>query len=350
LDGLALEAAVKRVVVLGGRGLFGRTIVEQLQRLGIQSLVAGRRPSTDMQIDANDMASITASLRGGDLVIDAAGPFQHRNTALVKCAIELGFNVIDINDNLKYAQQMVALELEIRAAGIRVLSSASSVSAIAATVVGRSGVESPTRVTAFLAPASRHTANAGSAISLIESVGAPIQTFCDGRLQSQLGWSEARRFTMPQPLGQVCGRLFESADSVYLPRIWPSLYEVEMYVDANTLGVNTLLRVAAQFPSLRRLLSRWISLGTRISKMIGSKIGGIGYEIEDATGKIVRFAALSAENSFVIAVAPAVLAARAIVADKFAPAGLVPPHLHAPADELWDFLRRQGIQFVEIKD
>ena len=41
---------------------------------------------------------------------------------------------------------------------------------------------------------------------------------------------------MPGPVGLVCGRLFETADAVYLPRIWPSLREVDMVVDPNTPG------------------------------------------------------------------------------------------------------------------
>ena len=246
--GRPLETNVRRVIVLGGLGLFGRTAAAQLRQLGVAVQTASRSAAADLQVDANDPASIRASLRAGDVVVDAAGPFYSRSTALINAAIEIGFDVIDLNDDLRYAESVLALEPQIAAAGIRVLSSASSVSAVAATIVRHSGLAAPRRVTAFLVPASRHTANAGAALSLIRSVGRPIRVFRDGRLQTCVGWSESRSFPMPRPLGTICGRLFESADAIYLPRIWPTLRDVAMYVDANTPGVNTLLRLATHIP------------------------------------------------------------------------------------------------------
>ena len=233
---------MKRVVVLGGLGLFGRTVIEQLRPQGIIAQSASRRGSADVRVDANDSTSIRAALRPGDLVIDAAGPFQARTTALIQAAVEVGFDVIDLNDDLTYAESILALESQIARAGIRVLTSASSVSAVAAAVVQLSGIPAPQRFTTFLAPASRHTANSGTALSLLRSVGEPVRVLHEGKLQTRVGWSEMRPFRLPVPVGAICGRLFESADAVHLPRIWPSLREVAMYVDTNTTGVNTLLQ------------------------------------------------------------------------------------------------------------
>ena len=165
--------------------------------------------------------------------------FTPASTALVEAAIDIGFDVIDINDDLRYAESMLALAPRIDAAGIRVLSSASSVSAVAAAVVATAACIRPRRVTAFLAPASRHTANAGAALSLIRSVGRPVRVFRDGRCKSASAGATRRRFRMPPPLGTIHGRLFESADAVHLPRIWPTLRDVAMYVDTNTPGVNS---------------------------------------------------------------------------------------------------------------
>jgi hypothetical protein len=203
-------------------------------------------------------------------------------------------------------------------------------------------------VTEFLAPATRHTANAGAALSLIGSVGRPIMIYRNGRRQSRSGWSEARQFAMPPPIGKMCGRLFESADAVWLPRIWPTLSDVAMYVDANVPGGNMLLRLAARSSAIRRLLERHIHAGTWVARWLGSSAGGIAYEIEDAGGKIVRWAITSAENSHVVAVAPAVLAARAIVESRFADTGLIPPDRHVEPDELFAFLNSAGVRLSEV--
>jgi hypothetical protein len=240
-------------------------------------LPAGTRPAAELIVNAEDAVSLRKALAPGDLIIDTAGPFQHRTLALLKTACEIGCDIIDVNDHLAYAQQVLALEAEIFRAGIRVLSSASSVSAIAAALLHESG-----------------------------------------------------------------------ADSVYLPRIWPSLQDVAMYVDANTPGVNMLLCAAAHLPALRWLLLHTVNWGTEIARMIGSRAGGIGYEIEDAAGYVARFALLSAQNSFLVAVAPAVLAAQAMVAGPFQPTGLVLPHKQIEPAELWAFFKSHGIEIARL--
>jgi hypothetical protein len=348
LDGRAVEANVTRVVVLGGLGLFGRTAAEQLRRLGIISLTASRRPGGDLQIDANDPVSIGGALQRGDLVLDAAGPFRERSTALVEAAIEVGFDVIDINDDLAYAEKVLALEPQIAHAGIRVLSSASSVSAVSAAVVRYCGVKAPARATAFLAPATRHTANAGAALSLLRSVGRPIRIFRDGRLQHVRGWSESRCFPMPPPIGQIRGRLFESADSLYLPQIWSTLRDVTMYVHTNLPGGNQMLRFAANRPAFRSALEGQIRFGTWLARKFGARAGGIGYEIEGTDGRIVRLAIVSREHSYLIAVAPAVLAVRAMIADRFVHRGLVLPDRHTEPETLFEYLDANGIAITEL--
>lgn len=339
---------MKRVIVLGGLGQFGRTAADEMRSFGIPVQTASRRPAADVQVDANDRSSFRASVSAGDIVIDAAGPFHARSSALVEAAIEIGFDVVDVNDDLRYAESVLALAPRIESAGIRVLSSASTVSAVAAAVIRESGISTPQRVAAFLAPASRHTANAGAALSLIRSVGRPVRVFHAGHLQEREGWSDSHRFPMPPPVGAICGRLFESADAIYLPRIWPSLRDVAMYIDANTSGVNTLLRWAARSPTLRRLLESQVRLATRFARAFGSAAGGIGYDIEDTSGRVARYAIVSEKNSFMAAVAPAVLAARSIVEDRFPHRGLVLPDRHVEPQELFASLRSSGIAMREV--
>ena len=101
--------------------------------------IAARRPGVDLVIDAEDPASIRAALRERDVVIDAAGPFQRRSTVLVESCMTLGCDVIDVSDSLDYARRLRALERRIESAGIRVLTSCSSVSAVSAALVRLSG-------------------------------------------------------------------------------------------------------------------------------------------------------------------------------------------------------------------
>jgi hypothetical protein len=153
---------------------------------------------------------------------------------------------------------------------------------------------------------------------------------------------------MPDPVGPICGRLFESADSLWLPRVWPSLLDVGMYVDAHTPGVNSLLQLGARFPAFRRMLERRVDFGASIARVVGSKAGGVGYEIEDARGKTSRFAVVSEKTGQITAIAPAVLAARAIVAGRLTATGLVLPDRQVETLELVEYLRSSGIDVVDL--
>jgi hypothetical protein len=339
---------VKRVIVLGGLGGFGRAIIRELARLGIAATAASRRMGADVRLDAEDGGSIRAALRPGDVVIDTAGPYHLRSTALVEAAIKIGFDVIDLNDYLAYADRVIELRPRIEAAGIRVLSSASTVSAVAAAVARRSEVDSLVRMSGFLAPSSRRSANPGAALSLLRSIGQPITIWRDGRRQTVAGWSEPQQFPMPAPIGTICGRLYETADTAYLPQIWPFLREATMRVAPNAAGLKMLLSLAARWPWVRNLMRSQIRFGTRFARRFGSPSGGVGYEIEDASGQISRWAIVAAENGYLVAITPAVLAARAIVEGRFQPRGLVLPDQHMQGNELADYLASAGIAWQSL--
>jgi saccharopine dehydrogenase-like NADP-dependent oxidoreductase len=345
--GTTLETQVKRIVVVGGSGMFGRTAIAELGRLGISAVTASRRGVNGISLDANDATSIRNSLSANDLVIDAAGPFQQRSMALLDAAIEIGFDLIDINEDLTYAEQVLARRNRIAAVGIRVLSSASSASAVAATVVKYCNVTSPIRVTACLAPALRHTAHRGVALAMLLSLGRPVRTWRDGAMQSIVGRPQ-RRFQLPEPIGNVTGRLFENTDSLYLPLIWPSLRGVEMYVAARTPTMGAFLNFMANWPTLRRQSERFVGVGTWFARKVGPSAGGIGYEIESADGNVTRVAIVSNNNSFITAVAPAVLAAKKIVAGRFAATGLILPDQHVETIDLLGHLGARGIEVQKM--
>jgi NAD(P)-dependent dehydrogenase (short-subunit alcohol dehydrogenase family) len=344
VDGRSVEAGMRRVIVLGGTGQFGRTATEELGKLGVAALTGSRKgASSDLRLDANDAESIRACIRKDDVVIDAAGPFFARSVSLVESAIDVGFDVIDLNDDLGYAENVASLAPQIESAGIRVLSSASSVSAVSAAVVVHSGIIMPRSVTSFLAPASRHTANPGTAASLWRAIGRPVRVLRGGKLETRVGWNESRNFAMPRPVGKIKGYLFESADAFYLPRIWPMLRDVSMYVDSNVFGANTLLQMAALSEPLRQVAERKVHIGAWLARKFGSSAGGLGYELVGADGRVSRHAIVAAENSFVVAVAPAVLAAKMIATDEFGDHGLIAPNRHVPPAKLFAFLAERGI-------
>jgi hypothetical protein len=337
---------MRRIVVVGGLGFFGGLAVQRLRADGAQPLTAARRPGADLKIDVEDPGSLRAVLRPGDVVVDTVGPFQDRTLALLDAALEIGFDLVDIADSRAYVARLYARQPQIDASGLRVLTACSSISAISATLVRSSALESPVRVTGFLAPAARFAANPGSGASLLRSVGHPIGVLRDGQQVTLLGWRESRTLSMPPPIGLARGYLYETADPVTLPRIWPSLRTVEFYVDSRVPGLNLAFSLVARSAALRRVVARFMRPGLAVARALGSTIGCLAFEIEASGGQLARYALIGSNYGHFTPIAPAVLAARAIADGRFQPVGLVPAHRYVEPDELLGYLRALGIATI----
>jgi len=340
---------VRRIVVVGGTGFFGAAAVERLRADGLQPVVASKHSKADLQLDVNSRASVKSALRPFDVVLDAAGPFQARTTALLEAALETGFDVVDLSDSLEYAEKIEGLRLRIEAAGIRVLTSCSSVSAISAAAVHLSGLPKPVRLAVCLSPASRFSASHATALSLLNSVGVPIRVFRDGRLARVLGWRETRTIAMPLPTGRMRGHLCSSTDALLLPRIWPSLRRIDFYVDGGPPPVAWALSLACRFAWGRGLVKTTLPAGLAVARLIGSKTGCLAFEIEDADRRVWTLALVSSRKGYVTAVIPAALAAGAIARGRFPQQGLIPPDRHVDPAALLDELIRLGFDVVTTR-
>ena len=215
---------MKRVIVAGGTGFFGRAVLEMLSQHGIRGLAASRRGGRGCADGCGTCRLPACGFSPGDLVIDTVGPFQDRTTTLVEAALTIGCDLIDISDSLAYAQRIFALREKIADAGIRVLPSCSSVSVVTAMLVADCGIASPIRVSGFLAPSARYSASAATAESLLRSIGRPVQVWQDGRLEET-----ARMAEVPTPFIAQADRRAARACCLnrpirfWLPYIWPSL-------------------------------------------------------------------------------------------------------------------------------
>jgi hypothetical protein len=336
---------VRRVVVLGGLGLFGGAAVERLRADGLDPVILSRRTG----IDVENAASLRARLRPEDVVIDAVGPFQDRGLTLLEVALDLGCDIVDISDSLDYAERLLGQRDRIERAGIRVLTGCSSVSAITAAFVQLSGLRTPLRMTAVLAPASRYTAHPGAAGSLLRAVGRPVRLRRDGRLITRIGWTETRTVELPEPLGPARAFLFESADALLLPRVWPSLACVEFFVTTGVLGLDRMLSLAVRWPIVRAFVRSGHRRALPLVRVVGRRVGCLAAEVAGVDGVPVRLAVVARKRGELTAIVPAVLAARAIAEGRFAARGFVDAASHVAPKELLEYLTHIGIEFVSSR-
>jgi len=334
---------VRRIVVIGGRGFFGAAAADLLRREGASPLIASRRPGADLTADAEDPASLRAALRSGDVVIDTAGPFQQRSTGLVETCLAIGCDVVDLADSFDYVSRVRALDRSISSAGVRILTACSSVSAVSAALVRLSDVQAPARISAFLAPATRNTSTAATSMSLMSALERPVRVVRDGSIVERRAFGEARAFEFPAPIGRVSARLAESADALRLPSVWPSLREVDFWVDTRRPILNALIAAAARSRMALSAMRALQGIGRRVTKRFGAASGGFGIEVESADGVRRSAGFVHANHSYIVAVAPAVLAARRIAAGTFGPSGLVSADRQVDPLELVQYLRKAGI-------
>lgn len=299
-----------RVVILGGTGFFGSLIAERLPEAISMSRSSG--------VDANNAQQLRANLRRGDIVVDAAGPFQTRSSALLDAALEIGFEIIDISDSPDYSSRFYARSDEIRNAGIRVRTACSALST--ASALALHGVDQPQKLTAFLVPASRYTANPATTSAVLLSL---------------LG--EKRTLRFPAPLGVRSGITVKSVDALTLP----DLPVAEFVVDAGIPGANFIFAAAARSALLRRQLQLVQPLSLAMTRRIGKTEGVLAYEVIGSAR--TRYLMFLGKKSYLMAVLPAVLAART----RREP-GLIPPSEHVNAGEFFTRIRNEGgIDVVE---
>jgi hypothetical protein len=330
---------VTRIIVAGARGFFGSAVVRILRAEGCAPLTTSRRPGCDFVLDVENRTSVREAIRARDVIVDATAPFQTRTATLVDAAIAASADVVDLSDSLGYARLLWTRDGIARDRGARVLNACSSVSVLSAFAINRSGIRDPIAIHGFLAPATRDTASRGVAESLLAGVGRSIAVRRDAELRHLRGWMETRNFAAIRRRGRVT----EMADAFTLSRVYPSLRDIDFWVDPNTRGAGTLLALVARVPALSPIAARFAPYGMAFVRILGSGEGILAYEIEGAAGERSTVV-FTGRESFLMAAIPAALAAARLASGEPCPAGIVPVDQHVGISALDAALTRYGIK------
>jgi len=136
----------------------------------------------------------------------------------------------------------------------------------------------------------------------------------------------------------------ESADAVTLPRVWPSLRDVDFFVDTQVVGLNRLIATALRLPAGARLLERLVPVAVPLARLVGSRAGGYVVEVVANDGRVATTALVAQRRSYLAAVLPATVVARSLASGNSPQPGVVPPDRHYDPDELFGELRKLGTE------
>lgn len=290
----------RRVLLIGGTGVFGRRLAAHLARIaGIDLLITSRDENKARQIASGvDTAPETtiggigfdhrhdldAQLRALSpwLVIDASGPFQHAGYEVPRAALTAGAHAIDLADARDYILGYgAALDALARERGLVALAGASSTPALSAAAVAAL-TENWQRIDSIdiaITPGGRSEVGQAVIAAILSYAGKPIPIWREGELQQAYGWLDAVRIAMPE-LGMRQAAAVETVDAQSLG---PALSVgsrvsfragLESPIEHYAVMMLAWLRSAGLIGDARSLIPALLSL-RRITRLPTSDRGGM---------------------------------------------------------------------------
>ena len=297
----------RTVLVIGGYGGFGARLARRLAGDGWHVLVAGRSADKAQAFAATlphavglafdrtgDCAAQLAAIEA-DLVIDAAGPFQHSDYRLPQACMARGLHYIDLADARDFVCGIGALDGGARAAGVAVISGASSVPALSGAVVRRlaAGMDRLVRIDSAISATTRASAGPAVVRSALSYAGKPVRLWRGGEWTSAPGWSlgQRLRFRLPgQPMLSRRVALADVPDLELFPGLFPGQPATtfrggsEFSLQMAALG---LLGWAVRLGWLRgaESLARWLAPLQQVTAPLGGSRSAMQVEVAGFTGE-----------------------------------------------------------------
>ncbi len=299
----------KRVLVVGGYGNFGTIIANRLSREPGLALIVSGRSEQKAQTLAKELNAEWAQIDiftdfdkhieriSPDILIHTSGPFQQQGYAVAEACIRNGVHYLDLADGREFVANITHLDSSAKAAGVLVVSGASTVPGLTSAVLTKYIDQFQTLdvINSGIATAQKTNRGLATVSAVLGYAGKPFTTLIDGRMQNVYGWQDLCWRKFPdlgwRPLANC-----DVPDLELFPKYFPALKTVrfraglelpilQFWLWALTwfvrIGIVPSLRTAA--PTLQRLSRLFDVLGTDNSEfymeMLGSGSGGQAEQI-----------------------------------------------------------------------
>jgi len=276
---------VKKVIVLGGYGNFGKRIVENLAGIrDVTILIAGRNLSKSSalveELQATSHASLeplVADIFANDfkqqlsevspyLVIHTSGPFQGQDYRVPKACIECGAHYIDLADDRRFVCDIGKLDQQAKDKGVLIVSGASSVPGLSSSVVEHyqnqfSVIES---IDLTIAPGNKAERGLATVEAILSYTGHPLNVFREGRWQDVYGWMDSK----VNDFGGFVGKRHLANVDVPDLELFPNRYGVTKQVSFQAgleLPILHLTMVGMAYLSKIGLVKNWAPLSKAIA-------------------------------------------------------------------------------------
>jgi hypothetical protein len=203
----------RRVVVVGGNGVFGSKLVENLRQSHVDVCVAGRH-SGDVRLNRETATSEDVRKLGAKIVVDAAGPFARDNYAFARAVIEAGCHYVDLADGRDYVRDFGSLNDAAVRHNVSATSGASSTPALTHAAFDEltAGWTSLDTVIAGISPGNKAPRGLAVMKSILSWVNQPVRVFSDGQWRVEHTWSTSSAVEFPGIVGRRWVALAETPD------------------------------------------------------------------------------------------------------------------------------------------
>ncbi len=234
---------MKRVLIIGGYGNFGSYIARALAADPTICLLIGGRsqakaeafasslkaasPAEGCVVDIDGDILYRLSKIRPDIVIHTTGPFQRQDYRVPRSAIAAGAHYIDLADARHFVAHIFELDAEAKAAGVAVVSGASSVPCLTAAFIDHyrphfSKIESAIY---GIAAAQATNRGLGTAAAVLGYAGKPFTVLSGCRPKRVFGWQGLHMVRYPE-LGLRLFGYCDIPDLDLFPARYPGLSEL----------------------------------------------------------------------------------------------------------------------------
>ena len=237
---------MKKVLVIGGYGNFGRFIAKRLATdTSLQLIIAGRSLEkaqaliADMEA-ANQPQAIALDIHQSleqslqtikpDIVIHTSGPFQGQGYDVAEACIQCGAHYIDLADGREFVAGIDTLDAQAKAARVTVISGASSVPCLTSALVDHYQHQFSEMETLDygITTAQKTTRGLATTAAILSYTGKPFTTRIEGKERSVYGWQGLKRKRFKQLGWRLLGNC-NVPDLALFPTRYPSLKTIRFY-------------------------------------------------------------------------------------------------------------------------
>jgi len=366
-----MSQATQRVLVLGAYGFFGSRICAALAKNPrIQLMLAGRdltkatAAAYQLGLSANharqvdctkpELATLLRKL-GVTLVIHTAGPFQGQGYEVARACIKAGCHYLDLADGRAFVTGITRLDAEARAAGVSIVSGASSLQALTSAVVDKYRGEFK-RLDSVRIGITSGAVIPGIATlrSILGYCGKPFRTLENGEWIDVHGWLDTQEHEFSKSVGMRRISRCDVPDLDLLPQRYSGIKAVSFHAGFASNTAHQVVEKLAMLVRARRLKSALpfartlYTLGRWLQPLISDR-GAMFVKLEGLHDNGARYAhawnIVARENHGPnIPCAPSIALANKVAAGTKLPAGAMPCMGLLTVDEIMEPLKGFSIR------